>query len=105
MPSASNWMRCRPVSARAALAEDNGTRLDDGLNANERSLKSELKQEKDAKQAKDVVLEESAHLLFDAVGAINASPQLAAEVLPYGGKFTTANVSTGPTVPAVSPQH
>jgi carboxyl-terminal processing protease len=102
---ASFRARHKLIDGDAALAEDNGTRLDDGLNANERSLKSELKQEKDAKQAKDVVLEESAHLLFDAVGAINASPQLAAEVLPYGGKFTTANVSTGPTVPAVSPQH
>jgi len=61
--------------------------LDDGLNANERSLKSELKQEKDAKKAPDPQLQETAHILFDAVGLIKADPKLAAEVLPYGGKY------------------
>ncbi len=74
------------------------------MNANERSLKSELKQEKDAKKAKDVELDEAAHVLFDAVGAINADPKLAAEVLPYGGKSTTAAVNAQSTVPEVLPQ-
>ncbi len=78
--------------------------LDDGLNANERSLKSELKAEKDAKKAKDVELDETAHILFDAVGLIKADPKLAAEVLPYGGKFSSAAaVAQAPTPSAAKP--
>src|SRR5690242_19104594 len=73
-----------------AVPADADSSLDDGLNANERSLKSELKAEKDAKKAKDVELDETAHILFDAVGLIKADPKLAAEVLPYGGKFSSA---------------
>jgi len=72
----------------AALIDADST-LDDGLNPNERSLKSELKEEKDAKKAKDVQLDETAHILFDAIGMIKADPKLASEVLPYGGKFST----------------
>jgi carboxyl-terminal processing protease len=76
---------------------DDEPSLDDGLNANERSLKAELKQEKEAKKAKDPQLQETAHILFDAVGLIKASPKLAAEVLPYGGKFSaTAAVTPEP---------
>ncbi|MEO7068315.1 MAG: carboxy terminal-processing peptidase [Rhodanobacter sp.] len=81
--------------------------LDDGLNANERSLKSQLKHEKEAKKAKDVELDETAHILFDAVGMIKADPKLAAEVLPYGGKFSTLTatptaVSAATPTPAVA---
>jgi carboxyl-terminal processing protease len=79
----------------ASLADDDST-LDDGLDANERSLKSELKEEKDAKKAKDVQLNETAHILFDAVGLIQADPKLASEVLPYGGKFGTPVAVTAP---------
>ncbi|MEO7052305.1 MAG: carboxy terminal-processing peptidase [Rhodanobacter sp.] len=78
----------------AALVDADAT-LDDGLNANERSLKSELKEEKDAKKAKDVELNETAHILFDAVSMIKADPKLASEVLPYGGKFS--DVAGAPT--------
>ncbi|MGN2244961.1 carboxy terminal-processing peptidase [Frateuria sp. GZRR33] len=77
--------------------------LDDGLNANERSLKAELKQEKEAKNAKDPELQETAHILFDAIGMIKANPKLAAEVLPYGGKFSTAAV-TPREKPAAQPR-
>ena len=78
--------------------------LDDGLNANERSLKTELKEEKDAKKAKDVQLNETAHILFDAVGMIKVDPKLASQVLPYGGQFSSMAVTTpGPTTPAVQP--
>ncbi|MDQ6648168.1 MAG: carboxy terminal-processing peptidase, partial [Pseudomonadota bacterium] len=78
----------------SALVDDQST-MDDGLNANERSLKSELKQEKDAKKAKDVQLDETAHILFDAVGMIKTDPKLAGEVLPYGGK-SNINVVNAP---------
>ncbi|MEP7186766.1 MAG: carboxy terminal-processing peptidase, partial [Rhodanobacter sp.] len=86
-----------------ALADDEST-MDDGLNANERSLKSELKQEKDAKKAKDVQLDETAHILFDAVGMIKTDPKLSSEVLPYGGKFSDSYVAaiTAPEKPATS---
>ena len=101
---ASFRARHKQIDGSDALVEDDDSRLDDGLNANERSLKSELKQETDAKKAKDVPLDEAAHVLFDAVGLINANPQLAAQVLPYGGKFPTAAVSPVATVPQVSTQ-
>jgi carboxyl-terminal processing protease len=70
--------------------------LDDGLNANERSLKSDLKAEKDAKKAKDVELTETAHILFDAVGMIKAQPKLASEVLPYGGQYSGGSIASVP---------
>ncbi|MGB5850888.1 MAG: carboxy terminal-processing peptidase [Rhodanobacter sp.] len=86
----------------AALPEA-GSRLDDGLNPNERSIKSELKEEKDAKNAKDPQLEETAHILFDAIGMIKADPKLASEVLPYGGKFSPrAIASVAEPAPAAS---
>jgi carboxyl-terminal processing protease len=88
----------------ASLSDDRS--LDDGLDANERSLKTELKAESDAKKAKDVQLNETAHILYDAVGMINANPKLAAEVLPYGGKFSssyTAAVAPPAAPPAAPP--
>ncbi|NII09665.1 carboxy terminal-processing peptidase [Oleiagrimonas sp. C23AA] len=61
--------------------------LDDGLQPGERSLKQELKDEKEAKSAKDVYLDEAAHILADEVGLIKDNTKLAAEVLPYGEHF------------------
>jgi carboxyl-terminal processing protease len=78
--------RHKAIDGTDASLADEASRLDDGLNANERSLKSELKQEKEAKKAKDVQLNETAHILFDAIGMIKSDPKLAAAVLPYGGK-------------------
>jgi carboxyl-terminal processing protease len=78
--------RARHKAIDGTVADDAGPTLDDGLNANERSLKSELKQEDEAKKANDPQLQETAHILFDAIGLIKADPKLAAEVLPYGGK-------------------
>jgi carboxyl-terminal processing protease len=96
--------RHRQIDGTDAAFADEDSRLDDGLNASERSLKVELKQEKDAKKAKDVQLDEAAHILFDAVGAIDADPKLAAQVLPYGGK-PSAVVANAPAAPAVLPAH
>lgn len=88
--------RHKAIDGTDSLA-DEPTQLDDGLNANERSLKAELKQEKEAKKAKDPELQETAHILFDAIGLIKSNPKLAAEVLPYGGKFSaTASASPEP---------
>lgn len=90
-----------------SLLADDSSRLDDGLNANERSLKIELKQEKEAKKAKDVQLNETAHILFDAVGMIKADPDLAMQVLPYGGKFSRHLVASlaGPAPASSSGGH
>ena len=78
--------RHKEVDGSDAVLSDEQNNLDDGLNASERSLKVELQQEADAKKAKDVQLEETAHILFDADHLITQSPTLAAQVLPYGGK-------------------
>ncbi|HET7269095.1 MAG TPA: carboxy terminal-processing peptidase [Oleiagrimonas sp.] len=62
--------------------------LDDGLNPGERSLKKQLEEVKEAKNANDVELDEAAHIVADVVELIHAKPKLATEVLPYDGKFT-----------------
>jgi carboxyl-terminal processing protease len=97
--------RHKGIDGTDATLGDEQSSLDDGLNANERSLKSELKQEKDAKKAKDVQLNETAHILFDAVGMIRADPKLASEVLPNGGKFSGNYMASlaAPSKPATSP--
>ncbi len=99
--------RHKAIDGTDATLGDEPSSLDDGLNANERSLKSELRQEKEAKKAKDVQLNETAHILFDAIGMIKADPKLASEVLPYGGKFaSTAAVTPKADNAAVPPaQH
>jgi carboxyl-terminal processing protease len=92
--------RHKAIDGTDAMLGDEDSALDDGLDANERSLKSELKQEKEAKKAKDVELNETAHILFDAIGMIKADPKLASEVLPYGGKQSDVAV-TKPATAAV----
>lgn len=95
--------RQKAIDGSDAYLKDEDSSLDDGLDASERSLKSELKQEKDAKKAKDVYLDETAHILFDADGLIQASPTLAAQVLPYGGKFGGMPVAASKPAAAVPP--
>ncbi|QWT20106.1 carboxy terminal-processing peptidase [Bacillus sp. NP157] len=86
----------------AADDQDSG---DDGLNANERSIKSDLKQEADAKKAKDTPLEEAAHIVSDEVTLIKGDAKVASTVLPYGGKKidtppqTAAAVKPAPNTP------
>ncbi|MEO5829056.1 MAG: carboxy terminal-processing peptidase, partial [Rhodanobacter sp.] len=92
--------RHKAIDGTDASIADDASSLDDGLNANERSLKSELKQEKDAKKAKDVQLNETSHILFDAVGMIKADPKLASEVLPYGGKYS-GSLAKAPAAAAI----
>lgn len=52
---------------------------DDGLQANERSLSAELAAEKKAKSAKDVLLNEAAHILSDESDLQRNNPKLAAQ--------------------------
>lgn len=78
--------RHKAIDGDAASDVDADDQLDDGLNPSERSLKTELKEEEDAKKAADPQLQETAHILFDAIGLINANPKVASAVLPYGGR-------------------
>ncbi|MBB3227740.1 carboxyl-terminal processing protease [Luteibacter sp. Sphag1AF] len=87
-----------------STADDNSG--DDGLNPNERSLKSELKSEDAAKKAKDTPLDEAAHIVGDEVGMLKADSKLAATVLPYGGKkidMAQPQTAQVPATPAATP--
>ncbi len=95
--------RHKAIDGTDTLGDDDQSHLDDGLNANERSLKSELKEEKESKKAKDVQLDETAHILFDAIGMIKADPKLAAAVLPYGGRDSNVDAKSATAAVPVSP--
>jgi carboxyl-terminal processing protease len=56
---------------------------DDGLQADERNLKSDLAAEAKRKQAKDVLLQEAARIVSDEVTLIKNDTQLAERVLPH----------------------
>ncbi|MCK9538183.1 carboxy terminal-processing peptidase [Dokdonella sp.] len=56
--------------------------VDDGLQPDERSIASDLKREKNAKERRDVVLDEAAHILADEIALVQADAKLAAQVLP-----------------------
>nr|WP_315250904.1 carboxy terminal-processing peptidase [uncultured Duganella sp.] len=58
-------------------------RSDDGLQGSERTLAAELEAEKQAKAAKDVLLNEAVHIMGDEVGLLKTDTRLAARVLPY----------------------
>jgi carboxyl-terminal processing protease len=58
-------------------------RQDDGLQADERSIKDELADEKARKAEKDVVLHEVANILADEVNLLRTDTKLAARVLPH----------------------
>ena len=58
-------------------------RSDDGLQGAERSLAAELEAEKQAKAAKDVLLNEAVHILSDEVSVLKTDTRMASRVLPY----------------------
>lgn len=63
-------------------ASDEATALpDDGLLSSERNLASDLALENARKKAKDVLLEETAHILSDEVGLLAADARLTSSVL------------------------
>jgi carboxyl-terminal processing protease len=61
-------------------------RSDDGLQGSERTLAAELEAEKQAKAAKDVLLNEAVHILSDEVGVLKADTRMASRVLPYAAE-------------------
>ena len=56
---------------------------DDGLQADERNLASELAAEKAAKNAKDVLLQETAHILADETTLLKTDTRMANRTMPY----------------------
>ncbi|MFT3790881.1 MAG: carboxy terminal-processing peptidase [Rudaea sp.] len=75
----------KPAPNRRGATDD--ANQDDGLQADERSLKSDLAEEKRRKALKDVVLDEAAHIVADEVDLLRADTKLAAQVLPRGGSM------------------
>jgi len=69
-----------------AIAQD-GTPAqsqDDGLQPDERGIQTDIKREQAAKDKRDVVLDEAAHILADEIALIRTDTKLAARVLPRG---------------------
>jgi carboxyl-terminal processing protease len=58
-------------------------RADDGLQGDERSLAAEIAAEKAAKDAKDVYLQEAAHILADEAGMLKSDTRMASRTMPY----------------------
>jgi carboxyl-terminal processing protease len=99
--------RHKAIDGNTNVDSDIDDQIDDGLNPNERSVKSELKEEEEAKKAPDPELHEAAHILYDALGLIQADPKLAAEVLPHGGKALadSSNATAAAASSAPAPVH
>ena len=73
-----------PTKAEKSVVAVRGApRQDDGLQADERNLQSELAAEKAAKDAKDVMLQEAANILADEVGMLKTDLRMASRVMPY----------------------
>jgi carboxyl-terminal processing protease len=70
-------------AGKAAPAADKKRDLqDDGLQADERNLAADLAAEKARKEAKDVFLNEAAHILGDEVGLLKSGARFAGRVKP-----------------------
>jgi carboxyl-terminal processing protease len=68
-----------------AVAAKEDAQQDDGLQADERSLKTDLAQEQARKNEKDVVLTEGSRILGDEIDLIHSDTKLAEQVLPHPG--------------------
>jgi len=69
----------------SVLAEDGAPATqDDGLQPDERGIQTDIKREQAAKDKRDVVLDEAAHILADEISLIRTDTKLAARVLPRG---------------------
>ncbi|HBZ05006.1 MULTISPECIES: carboxy terminal-processing peptidase [Massilia] len=73
----------KPV--KTVVVSRNSPQQDDGLQADERALSAELAAEKAAKDAKDVLLQEAAHILADEAGMLKTDTRMASRVMPYMG--------------------
>jgi len=73
----------KPV--KTVVASRNSPQQDDGLQADERAVSAGLAAEKAAKDAKDVLLQEAAHILADEAGMLKTDTRMASRVMPYMG--------------------
>ena len=96
---ASFRARQKAIDGTDAYLKDEDSALDDGLDPGERSLKTELQQQKDAKKAPDVPLREAAHIVSDEVDMLKADPKLATDILPPGSGYL-AELAAGAQKPA-----
>ncbi len=64
-----------------AAAADSPKFEDDGMLSSERDLSTDLAIEKANKNAKDILLDEAAHVISDEAGLLKAEPRLAAETV------------------------
>ncbi|MFC5460603.1 carboxy terminal-processing peptidase [Massilia niabensis] len=69
--------------AKAVVAARSSPSRDDGLQADERDLAAEIAAEKAAKDAKDVLLQEAAHILADEAAMLKTDTRMASRVMPY----------------------
>ncbi len=74
------------IKAARIAALKGAMRTDDGLQGDERALAAELDAEKAAKNDKDVLLDESVHILADEVSLLKTDTRLASRVLPYAAE-------------------
>ena len=72
-----------PTAPRKNVSLKGLPNADDGLQGDERSLTAELAAEKAAKNAKDVYLQEAAHILADEAGMLRADTRMASRTMPY----------------------
>ena len=85
-PSGSKEQRGKvptPTAPKKAVAMKGMPHADDGLQGDERSLSVELAAEKAAKNAKDVYLQEAAHILSDESVMVKADTRMASRTMPY----------------------
>jgi carboxyl-terminal processing protease len=72
----------RPDAGKESAPAKDKSPQDDGLQANERNLTTELAAEKARKNAKDIFLDEAVHILSDEVGIVKTGVRLAARAKP-----------------------
>ena len=75
----------RPAGANTLA----GSPDDDGLQPDERDIQTDIRREQAAKEKRDVVLDEAAHILADEISLIRTDTKLAARVLPRGAVLPT----------------
>ena len=73
--------------SRGADEEISSSAQDDGLQADERDLSNELAAEKARKDAKDILLDEAAHILSDQVGLLKPGARVAVGSKPTSTMF------------------
>ncbi len=73
-----------PAASNAIADDGSAASQDDGLQPDERGIETDIKREQAAKDKRDVVLDEAAHILGDEISLIRTDTKLASRVLPRG---------------------